>query len=201
MGHGTAGAAQPAGDGPPDSHAGQVSCCLSDAGRNREREKARLPAGSHLLCVIRPVATRKVLAVTVHQPSMLQACMPACACACVCVLLQWTGIQPGGQGGAAAPPRGRLPAVTFPGSCHHAGSAAAQVLQARAGPLSRPEPAVTPQHASGRRNGKAREGQAILLFKKRMFRETDESITEAQFITLSFVQACLPGQPAVAAMP
>ena len=49
----------------------------------------------------------------------------------------------------------------------------------------------------GCRNGKAREGQAILLFKKRMFRETDESITESQFITLSFVQARLSGHHAL----
>lgn len=35
-----------------------------------------------------------------------------------------------------------------------------------------------------------REGcQSRLLFKKRMFRETDESIAEAQFINLSYVQA------------
>ena len=31
--------------------------------------------------------------------------------------------------------------------------------------------------------------QSKLLFKKRMFRETDESITEAMFINLSYVQA------------
>lgn len=30
--------------------------------------------------------------------------------------------------------------------------------------------------------------QSKLLFKKRMFRETDESITEAMFINLSYVQ-------------
>ncbi|MEW5314403.1 MAG: hypothetical protein WDW38_005908 [Sanguina aurantia] len=36
----------------------------------------------------------------------------------------------------------------------------------------------------------AREGYSSkLLFKKRMFRETDETITEAQFISLSYVQA------------
>ncbi len=28
-----------------------------------------------------------------------------------------------------------------------------------------------------------------LLFKKRMFRETDETITEPQFVNLSYVQA------------
>ena len=34
--------------------------------------------------------------------------------------------------------------------------------------------------------------QSRLLFKKRMFRETDETITEAQFVNLSYVQvACL----------
>eukprot|EP00884_Botryococcus_braunii_P012518 jgi/Botrbrau1/21267/Bobra.39_2s0057.2 len=38
------------------------------------------------------------------------------------------------------------------------------------------------------RNAK-RETQSKLLFKKRMFRETDETITEPQFITLSYVQA------------
>jgi hypothetical protein len=37
------------------------------------------------------------------------------------------------------------------------------------------------------RNAK-RETQSKLLFKKRMFRETDETITEPQFITLSYVQ-------------
>lgn len=38
--------------------------------------------------------------------------------------------------------------------------------------------------------------QSRLLFKKRMFRETDETITEAQFVNLSYVQvACLLGRP------
>ena len=32
--------------------------------------------------------------------------------------------------------------------------------------------------------------QVWLLFKKRMFRETDETITEPQFINLSYVQVC-----------
>jgi hypothetical protein len=37
---------------------------------------------------------------------------------------------------------------------------------------------------------KAKEGQASkLLFKKRMFRETDETITEPQFVNLSYIQA------------
>ncbi|KAK9917170.1 hypothetical protein WJX75_001536 [Coccomyxa subellipsoidea] len=36
---------------------------------------------------------------------------------------------------------------------------------------------------------KTREYQSKILFKKRMFRETDETITEPQFITLSYVQA------------
>jgi hypothetical protein len=36
----------------------------------------------------------------------------------------------------------------------------------------------------------AKEGmQTRLLFKKRMFRETDENISEPQFINLSYVQA------------
>ena len=36
----------------------------------------------------------------------------------------------------------------------------------------------------------AKEGAAPrLLFKKRMFRETDEAVTETQFINLSYVQA------------
>lgn len=41
--------------------------------------------------------------------------------------------------------------------------------------------------------------QSRLLFKKRMFRETDETITEAQFVNLSYVQvACLlTGMPVV----
>jgi hypothetical protein len=41
------------------------------------------------------------------------------------------------------------------------------------------------------RNSKVtREGyQSKLLFKKRMFRETDETITEPQFVNLSYVQA------------
>lgn len=40
------------------------------------------------------------------------------------------------------------------------------------------------------RNSKlAKEGfQSRMLFKKRMFRETDETITEAQFVNLSYVQ-------------
>ncbi len=44
---------------------------------------------------------------------------------------------------------------------------------------------------SDMRNPKtAREGtQSRLLFKKRMFRETDEAISEPQFINLSYVQA------------
>jgi len=43
------------------------------------------------------------------------------------------------------------------------------------------------------RNSKmAKEGwQSRLLFKKRMFRETDESITEPQFVNLSYVQVCV----------
>ena len=37
---------------------------------------------------------------------------------------------------------------------------------------------------------KSREGfQSRLLFKKRMFRETDENISDPQFINLSFIQA------------
>lgn len=41
------------------------------------------------------------------------------------------------------------------------------------------------------RSGKgAKESyQSKLLFKKRMFRETDETVTEPQFINLSYVQA------------
>lgn len=39
------------------------------------------------------------------------------------------------------------------------------------------------------RSGRQREyQQSKLLFKKRMFRETDETITEPQFINLSYVQ-------------
>jgi hypothetical protein len=37
---------------------------------------------------------------------------------------------------------------------------------------------------------KAKEGaQPKLLFKKRMFRETDETVTEPQFVNLSYIQA------------
>lgn len=37
---------------------------------------------------------------------------------------------------------------------------------------------------------KAKEGAACkLLFKKRMFRETDETVTEPQFVNLSYIQA------------
>ncbi|CAK0740574.1 hypothetical protein CVIRNUC_001260 [Coccomyxa viridis] len=36
---------------------------------------------------------------------------------------------------------------------------------------------------------KGRDYQSKILFKKRMFRETDETITEPQFVTLSYVQA------------
>ncbi len=39
---------------------------------------------------------------------------------------------------------------------------------------------------------KTRDYQSKILFKKRMFRETDETITEPQFITLSYVQVCVP---------
>ena len=35
---------------------------------------------------------------------------------------------------------------------------------------------------------KGRDYQSKILFKKRMFRETDETITEPQFVTLSYVQ-------------
>ena len=41
------------------------------------------------------------------------------------------------------------------------------------------------------KNSKHREGQSKLLFKKRMFRETDETITEPQFVNLSYVQVTL----------
>lgn len=36
---------------------------------------------------------------------------------------------------------------------------------------------------------KQKDSQCKLLFKKRMFRETDETVTEPQFIALSYVQA------------
>lgn len=37
---------------------------------------------------------------------------------------------------------------------------------------------------------KAKEGATSkLLFKKRMFRETDETVTEPQFVNLSYIQA------------
>ncbi|KAK9831534.1 hypothetical protein WJX81_006588 [Elliptochloris bilobata] len=39
------------------------------------------------------------------------------------------------------------------------------------------------------REHKSRDTQSKVLFKKRMFRETDETITEPQFVTLSYVQA------------
>lgn len=38
------------------------------------------------------------------------------------------------------------------------------------------------------KNAKQKDVTSKLLFKKRMFRETDEAITEPQFINLSFVQ-------------
>lgn len=38
------------------------------------------------------------------------------------------------------------------------------------------------------KNSRGRDTQSKLLFKKRMFRETDEAITETQFINLSYVQ-------------
>ena len=39
------------------------------------------------------------------------------------------------------------------------------------------------------KNSKSRDSQSRVLFKKRMFRETDETITEPQFVNLSYVQA------------
>ena len=38
------------------------------------------------------------------------------------------------------------------------------------------------------KNFKQKDTQSKLLFKKRMFRETDETITEPQFVNLSYVQ-------------
>jgi hypothetical protein len=38
------------------------------------------------------------------------------------------------------------------------------------------------------KNAKQKDTQSKLLFKKRMFRETDETITEPQFVNLSYVQ-------------
>ena len=38
------------------------------------------------------------------------------------------------------------------------------------------------------RTPRGRDYQSKILFKKRMFRETDETITEPQFVTLSYVQ-------------
>lgn len=38
------------------------------------------------------------------------------------------------------------------------------------------------------KNSKQKDTQSKLLFKKRMFRETDETITEPQFVNLSYVQ-------------
>lgn len=44
-------------------------------------------------------------------------------------------------------------------------------------------------HAGCSGNSTLTEGCAAqILFKKRMFRETDETITEPQFVTLSYVQ-------------
>lgn len=42
------------------------------------------------------------------------------------------------------------------------------------------------------KNSKQKDTQSKLLFKKRMFRETDETITEPQFVNLSYVQASPP---------
>ena len=42
------------------------------------------------------------------------------------------------------------------------------------------------------RAAKAKDGSAAsskLVFKKRMFRETDESVTEPRFVALSYIQA------------
>ena len=39
------------------------------------------------------------------------------------------------------------------------------------------------------RQTKHKDGQSKMLFKKRMFRETDETVTEPQFISLSYIQA------------
>lgn len=49
------------------------------------------------------------------------------------------------------------------------------------------------------RGARGRDYQSKILFKKRMFRETDETITEPQFVTLSYVQvpASCPGPDAV----
>ena len=50
------------------------------------------------------------------------------------------------------------------------------------------------------RGARGRDYQAKILFKKRMFRETDETITEPQFVTLSYVQArgCCGAPPVTA---
>jgi len=42
------------------------------------------------------------------------------------------------------------------------------------------------------KNAKPKDTQSKLLFKKRMFRETDETITEPQFVNLSYVQVPPP---------
>ena len=43
------------------------------------------------------------------------------------------------------------------------------------------------------RAARGRDYQSRVLFKKRMFRETDETITEPQFVTLSYVQVLFSG--------
>lgn len=55
-------------------------------------------------------------------------------------------------------------------------------------------PLLAPAWSSARRydfkQQKAKEGSTSkLLFKKRMFRETDETVTEPQFVNLSYIQA------------
>ena len=48
---------------------------------------------------------------------------------------------------------------------------------------------------------KGRDYQSRILFKKRMFRETDETITEPQFVTLSYVQVSqIPGHKSSTAL-
>jgi hypothetical protein len=58
----------------------------------------------------------------------------------------------------------------------------------RASPSPCPSPPHPPRYEF--KQLKAKEGaQPKLLFKKRMFRETDETVTEPQFVNLSYIQA------------
>eukprot|EP00955_Chlamydomonas_euryale_P084627 363986-Chlamydomonas_euryale.AAC.18 len=77
-------------------------------------------------------------------------------------------------------------------ACMHAGLPPGPTVHACAGVSARASAPGPTSHVGSRVHICVFRYQSRLLFKKRMFRETDEAITEPQFIALSYVQVRPP---------